>query len=354
MPQDIALQAKAPRSDVGEILEFGNKQARDRQVLEAGKMTNEVNRMKLDEATQQHDAMQKFRELSAKGDDEGASDAISAYPELQEKLLFESWDGMGRKAFMKEQKRINLSAELARQVKNIPNGSPEKKAMWDYSMDKLAEEGMIDPLLAKHWQKMGPYDLLIDLALTQKQWVDKYGETKKTAKSPEDIELKRAQIEEVKARTEKLRTPKETDRLNVELKQAQIEKLKKQKEGKSTNPAKDWANGQKMITDFARQQGLEKGEEYWLGQEEGAKEKAEAKVEAYRAKVERMFPEPPVSPAPLPSTPGNQASKASRELPSGQIGAKDNPAEVSTPRQAEALPSGAWFKGPDGKLWVKR
>jgi hypothetical protein len=354
MPQDIALQAKAPRFDVGEILEFGNKQARDRQVLEAGKMTNEVNRMKLDEATQQHNAMQQFRELSAKGDEEGAAKALDPYPELQEKLLFESWDGMGRKAFMKEQKRINTSAELGRYVQQFPNGSPERKAAWDYSMDKLAKEGMIDPDLAKHWQKMGPSDLLIDMALTQKQWVDKYGETKAKARTPEEIELKRAQIEEVKARTEKIRTPKETDRLDTEFKQLRNEKLKKGKEGKSTNPAKDWANGQKMITDFARQQGLEKGEEYWLGQEEGAKEKAEAKVEAYRAKVERMFPEPPVPAAPLPSTPGNPAGKGSRELPSGQIGAKDNPAEVSNPRQAEALPSGAYFKGPDGKLWVKR
>jgi len=353
MPQDIALQAKAPRSDVGEILEFGNKQARDRQTLEAGKMTNELNRMKLDEAGQQHKAMQQFRERSAQGDDEGASDAIAAYPELQEKLLFESWDGMGRKAFMKEQKRINLSAELARQVKNIPNGSPEKKAMWDYSMDKLAEEGMIDPLLAKHWQKMGPSDLLIDLALTQKQWVDKYGETKKGGETQQDIELKKARIEEVKARTEKIRTPKETDRLDTEFKQLRNEKLKKGKEGKSTDPAKDWATGQKMITDMGKSLGLDKGEEEWLGRED-QKAAAEAKMEAYRAKVEKLYPYPEAPAAPLPSTPGNPAGKASRELPSGQIGAKDNPAEVSNPRQAEALPSGAWFKGPDGKLWIKR
>lgn len=200
--QTLALQVQRPKFDYYGAVQQAQDIRGKEQSLESGEIKGALQQMELEDTTRERGALNSYRDAREAGDPK-AMGKLAAYPELQAKFhqAIESMKPDERKAALDRSRSIG---EAARYVASFPEGSPERAAAWEKSVDGLVKSGYIPPEVGEQYKKGGPSDLILDQALAIDDWIQKYA-----GDSSGKVDASTAAIEKGVADFRETVTPKE-------------------------------------------------------------------------------------------------------------------------------------------------
>jgi hypothetical protein len=294
-------------------------------------------------------ALEDYR-VKAEGDDPTAVDELKGFPDEFKKVT-QIFDGMDADDWLETQQRSRVFGEAARKVMSVPDG-PARQKVWDATIGELMAGGHIEKDQHDAMVANGPSDDIINEALTTEQFVASYAKKKATAKPKETSELERARIGDIEA--DNTRADK--------LANSRIERDKAKPKGKAMSAipgmseneyGKRVARVEQLLSKFREENGDD--ENAVLAEELRLNKKFGLDVLDDKGGLEpstglQDIGGTPGLDAPAPED-GNVAVTSAAEQ---QQGTAENPHRPTTRAEAEALPSGAYFVAPNGKLIRKK
>jgi hypothetical protein len=292
--------------------------------------------------------------IKAEADDPTALDELKGFPDEYKKIA-EVFDGMDPEDWLESKQRATVFGEAARKVSSVPEG-PARQKIWDATMGELMAGGHIDKTQHDAMVSGGPSEDIINQALTTEQFVAAYSKRKSAPKGKETSELERARIKDIDADNTR------QDRLA----NSRIEKDKRAPKGKETAMSaipsmtegeygRRVAKVEQLMQKFRAEN---EDENAALAEEERLNKKFGLDVLDDKGGLEPVSGLQDIT-APVAGTPGLDAPAAEEgdiavTSAKTEAGTAENPHRPATRAEAEALPSGAYFLAPNGKLIRKK
>lgn len=161
-PRPPMPAAERPRFNAVGALDAAEKIRSSRLANEGSALTNQLSRIKVNEATDQHNALQAYRDARA-GGDPNAMSRLARYPELASQMgeTLLKMDKVDRDRAIIRGLQL---ADAAKSVALLPPGSEERRTMWNTQLDRLKERGVIGQEQYDAFYDK-PSDLVLDQAL---------------------------------------------------------------------------------------------------------------------------------------------------------------------------------------------
>lgn len=331
-PSQINLPAIEQAAQNAAMLDLQLQQKRSSNQVDLAKDRNELARQS---------ALSNYHTKAAAGDD-NALDELRGFPD-EYKNVATMFDNMEPDDWHAAQIRATAFGEAAKSVMSLPAGSPQQKKLWDQRLGELMAAGHIDKGQHDAMVSAGPSEDILNEAMTTEEFVKAYA-GRKARQGSGGSALEKARIEDIgadNARADKLANAKiekggtkKTSALEQLKVRGELDKLidnKRKALGLSEEDLLMGGKGDNMAeADPAETELYAK------------RNSALAEFDKYRTEMETKYLD-----AQEPDGAGDPAADAGD-------GSAKAPFRPKTRAEAEALPSGAYFLTPDGKLIRKK
>jgi hypothetical protein len=278
--------------------------------------------------------------MAVENDQPDPVDELAGFPDIF-KPAVDAMDGMDPKTYLEATKKARAMGEAAKRVRMFKAGTPEQKAAWEKELGDLMSQGYIDKPMHDGMVTSGPDDAVISEALDLHKVVDIYDKKKGRAKVQRSSALEEARIKDIDA--DNTRADKLVD--------SQVEKNKrvpaaKNQDRMSAIPGmseREYGNRVTRVEQLLQKRRAEGATEDQLLEEELRLNKRFG-LDALDDKDNSRVPQEGDVPV----------AEAPDVVDAGEAGTAENPHRPTSREEAEALPPGAYFMTPSGKLIRKK
>lgn len=199
---NIVMGGVLPKFSLEEAARVGQRYQANQLSLANQAKKNDLESMQADDAMDEATALRGYRTRMKAGDEEGASEELKGYPELDKKFR-DAFDGMTPSQQKIAEKRGRAIGEVARDMLRYPENSLERTAAWNAAADDLYKRGMIDKSHHDQMIKGGYNKDIVQEAVSLGDWIE--NNTKGSGKTKLETAKIQAEIDKTEAETAKIK-----------------------------------------------------------------------------------------------------------------------------------------------------